>query len=171
MANIELIRLRDDGSVPNHPSYPLILYHGAFSEDGSPTTPDRVIRQFAENRWRGAWINGIFPFHHYHARSHEVLANLGPPVDVQFGGASGPVVTFMTGSAVAIPAGCGHCRLSDTAGLLIVGAYPRGQEDWDLKRADNAADYAVAKSEIARVAEPEADPVLGNGGGIVIHWR
>jgi uncharacterized protein YjlB len=46
-------------------------------------------------------------------------------------------------------------------GLAIVGAYPAGQEDWDLKRADNPNDYQVAKTEIARVKLPARDPVTG----------
>lgn len=163
---IETFRLADDGAVPNHPDYPLMAYHGAFLGAGA----EEVIAAFAANGWQGAWINGIFPYHHYHARSHEVLANVGPPVDVQFGGASGPVLTFETGMAVAIPAGCGHCRLSQPSGLRIVGAYPRGQEDWDLKRADNPSDYASAKAEIAQVARPECDPVAGEGGPLLEHW-
>ena len=107
---------------------------------------------------------GIFPYHHYHARTHEVLANLGSPVEVQFGGAQGPIVAFETGDVVLIPAGCGHCRLSSGHDLRIVGAYPAGQEDWDLKRGDNPAHYAQAKSEIDGVPLPGADPLDGSDG-------
>ncbi len=163
---VETVELFDDGQVPNHPRFPLLLYHDAFLNSGA----EEVIATFSANAWQGAWVNGIFPYHHYHARAHEVLANVGPPVRVQFGGTSGPVLSFETGMAVAIPAGGGHCRLSDGAGLKIVGAYPRGQEDWDLKRADRPADYAAAKAEIAEVARPMLDPVVGSGGPLLEHW-
>ena len=168
---VETFQLTDDGQVPNHPDYPLVLYHEAFLRGGAPSSPQDVISTFRANGWQGAWVNGIFPYHHYHARAHEVLANVGPPVKVQFGGAGGPVLAFDTGMAVVIPAGGGHCRLSDGAGLTIVGAYPRGQEDWDLKRADSAADYAAAKAEIARVTRPACDPVAGPGGPLLEQWR
>lgn len=167
MVKVEQLLLRDDGQVPNHPLFPLLIYHGAFESTGTHETID----VFASNGWAGAWVNGIFAYHHYHARSHEVLANLGDPVDVQFGGASGPVVTFEPGTAVVIPAGCGHCRRSAPTNLVIVGAYPEGQEHWDLKRADNPADYAIARREIARVPMPAKDPVTGGRGALFDAWR
>ncbi|NNF79500.1 MAG: cupin [Rhizobiales bacterium] len=167
---METYILSDDGSVPNHPRYPLVIYHDAFVGKNEAPGPAEVVRTFGSNDWHGAWVNGIFAYHHYHATSHEVLANVGPAVSVQFGGASGPVLTFKTGMAVAIPAGCGHCRLSQPAGLQIVGAYPKGQENWDLKRADNPADYACAKAEIAQVARPKCDPIAGPEGPLLEHW-
>ena len=49
-------------------------------------------------------------------------------------------------------------------GFTVTGAYPAGQEDYDLlRRADDAA-----RSRIARVALPEQDPVGGEG---VASWR
>jgi uncharacterized protein YjlB len=166
--HVEAHLLQDDGHVPNHPAFPLLVYHGAFAPDDEP---DDAIARFRANGWRGAWINGIFDFHHYHARSHEVLANLGRPVTVQFGGAAGPIIEFPSQAAVIIPAGGGHCRLSSGVGLVIVGAYPAGQEDWDLKRADNEADYISAKNEIARVPLPTNDPVMGHAGPLLDHWK
>ncbi len=161
------VQLRDDGQVPNSP-LPLLVYEGAFAPG---TSSDEVIAHFAAHGWRSAWVNGIFDFHHYHARSHEVLANLGRAVTVQFGGEDGPVIDFQPGSAVVIPAGGGHCRLSRDAGLVIVGAYPSGQEDWDLKRADNPADYRRAQAEIPHVSLPENDPLTGESGPLLTHWQ
>lgn len=166
---IESFELRDDGRVPNHPSYPLLLYRGAIVDSKTAPNAEDVIAMFAANGWRGAWVNGIYPFHHYHARSHEVLANIGEPVHVQFGGAEGPEVTFGTGDVVAIPAGGGHCRLSNGAGLVVIGAYPIGQEDWDLKR-DTPADYDQAQKEISQVARPLSDPVTGQTSPLLDYW-
>jgi uncharacterized protein YjlB len=165
---IETIELTDDGHVPNNPDLPLVIYARAL-EPGA--TPADVIQRFALNGWHGAWVNGIYPYHHYHACSHEVLANVGAPVEVQFGGENGPVVTFESGSVVIIPAGGGHCRHSDNPDIMIVGAYPGGQEDWDLKRADNAADYRAAKPQIAAVALPLADPITGAAAPLLEVWR
>ena len=164
----EFIQLHDDGKVPSNPALPLVIYHDALSADA--TTAD-AIELFGANNWGGAWINGIYDFHHYHARAHEVLANLGPTVTVQFGGAAGPIIDFQTGAIVVIPAGGGHCRLSSGSGLRIVGAYPSGQEDWDLKRADNPIDYATAITEIPNVPLPTSDPVQGASGPLMGAWH
>ena len=168
---VERFDLKDDGVVPNHPSFPLVIYHDVFLRDASCLTADDVIEVFGSNGWSGAWVNGIFPFHHYHARSHEVLANLGGPVQVQFGGPAGPVITFQPGAAVVIPAGGGHCRLSNERELLIVGAYPYGQENWDLKRADDPEHYVAAKEEIAQVELPQQDPITGSKSPLLELWN
>jgi len=166
--DVEAIELKDDGRVPNNPDLALIHYRGALAPEMG--TAD-VIRLFGDNRWRGAWVNGIFPYHHYHSRSHEVLANVGAAVTVQFGGDKGPVVLFEAGDVVVIPAGGGHCRVSDAGGLVVVGAYPEGQEDWDLSRADNPVDYVRAHEEIGRVKLPALDPVTGQRGPLLDMWR
>ena len=159
MNDIEAFLLSDDGQVPNNPRLPLVLYRQVFERDISAEV---AIDCFAQNGWQGAWINGIFDYHHYHARSHEVLANVGPAVTVQFGGKDGPEVVFERGDVVVIPAGCGHCRRSSGAGLTIVGAYPAGQESWDLKRADRPSDYAASHAQIDAAALPVTDPVTGD---------
>ena len=164
---IETLMLEDDGRVPNNRDLALVLYRNAIAPDAAAAD---VIRMFGRNGWGGAWVNGIFPYHHYHARSHEVLANVGAPVEVQFGGAAGPVVAVRPGDVVVIPAGGGHCRLSSGDGLVIVGAYPEGQEDWDLKRADDPGDYALAKSEIGQVELPDRDPVTGASTPLLHIW-
>jgi uncharacterized protein YjlB len=164
----EIYFLEDDGCVPNNAALPLILIADAF---GPGTGTETVITCFARNGWRGAWVNGIYDFHHYHARSHEVLANLGAPVTVQFGGERGPIVEFARGAVAIIPAGGGHCRLSSSEGLVIVGAYPAGQEACDLKRGDDSAVYEIAKREITKVPLPKLDPVLGACGPLIERWH
>ena len=164
---VETFMLQDDGWVPNNPELALVLYRTVIPRE---TVTEDVIEMFARNGWRGAWVNGIFSYHHYHARSHEVLANVGTAVEVQFGGEKGPVVSFRPGDIVVIPAGGAHCRLSGSGRLTIVGAYPAGQEDWDLKRADNPNDYQVAKTEIARVKLPARDPVTGSWAPLGEIW-
>jgi uncharacterized protein YjlB len=171
MLSDQLIRhvLVDDGEVPNNPRCALLHYKSQFLRDSWLPTPDETLACFIRHGWRGGWVNGIYPFHHYHARSHEVLANLGDAVIVQFGGRHGPEIVFRPGDVVAIPAGCGHCRKSDPANLVIVGAYPAGQEDWDLKRA-NPEDHARALAEIPLVPLPKQDPVFGTAGGVLDYW-
>lgn len=152
---IEHHLLQDDGTIPNNPRLPLILYRAAFA----PGDTERIENLFAANGWSNAWVNGIYPFHHYHATTHEVLGIAAGSARVQFGGPSGPIVEVAAGDAVMIPAGVGHCRLSNATGLVVVGAYPGGS-DWDLRRA-TPEDYRTGQPLVAKVADPVSDPILG----------
>lgn len=156
-----MIWLKDDpdGLVPNNADLPLIVYRGVFT----PGEDEQSIeRRFAANGWSNAWVNGIYPFHHYHATTHEVLGLARGTAQVQFGGPSGPVLEVAAGDAVMIPAGVGHCRLSPSGGLSVVGAYPGGA-DWDLRRT-TPQEYRTALPRIAAVPVPASDPILGQEG-------
>jgi uncharacterized protein YjlB len=155
---IEQHLLQDDGTIPNNPRLPLILYRHALT----PGDTQRIEDLFAANGWSNAWVNGIYPFHHYHATTHEVLGIAAGSARVQFGGSGGPIVEVTAGDAVMIPAGVGHCRLSHATGLVVVGAYPGGS-DWDLRRA-TPADYQSGQPLVAKVADPVSDPILGADG-------
>ncbi|MEM8975123.1 MAG: cupin [Pseudomonadota bacterium] len=165
--NVETILVEPNGYVPNHPTYPFLIYRQAWRGGDSP---QNVLAHFAGNGWHGGWVNGVFPFHHYHAQSHEVLANLGAPIDVQFGGPAGQVVEFGTGDIVLIPAGGGHCLVGSASASGIVGAYPAGQEDWDLKR-DQPDDYQLALNQIPNVPLPLTDPFTGTRDPLLDHWQ
>jgi uncharacterized protein YjlB len=154
---IEALWLDDDGLVPNNPTLPAVVYRHAFREQW---TAHQIEEHFRRNGWSNAWVNGIYPFHHYHATVHEVLGIAAGTVDVQFGGPKGPTVTLRAGDAVLIPAGVGHCRIGPEAGLSVVGAYPDGA-DWDLVRASMDARPAAIE-RIAGVPRPRLDPVLGS---------
>lgn len=156
----EMVWLADDGLVPNNPRLPLIVYRGQLPTGSGAAA--RIEAHFAANGWSNAWINGIYPFHHYHATVHEVLGLAAGRARVQFGGAGGPVLEVRAGDAVLIPAGVGHCRVEASSDLSVVGAYPGGA-DWDLQRATPEA-RAPSLALIADVALPDIDPVLGIGG-------
>ncbi len=158
MPRIEQHLLQDDGTVPNNPRLPLTLYRQVLVRGDT----HRIEQLFAANGWSNAWVNGIYPFHHYHATTHEVLGIAAGSARVQFGGAGGPIVEVEAGDAVMIPAGVGHCRLSHAGHLVVVGAYPGGS-DWDLRRA-NPADYRSGQPLVAKVADPVSDPILGADG-------
>ena len=62
---------KDDGSIPNN-AVPLLLYRQAFAPD-TPDLPSAIEERFAKNNWTGSWRASVFPFHHYHSTTHEVL--------------------------------------------------------------------------------------------------
>ncbi len=57
-----------------------------------------------------------------------------------------------------LPAGFGHRRVAASDKVAIVGAYPEGQEDYEVVRADDAAAEA-ARTAIARTPLPPTDPL------------
>ena len=156
--DIERLHFAPDGLMPNNPVLPFTCYRGAF-ESTSRDPEQTIIRHFAANDWGRAWINGIYPFQHYHATAHEVLGIAKGRALVQFGGPNGPELEVTVGDAVFIPAGVGHYRLEMSHDLSVVGAYPKGQTA-DLRR-DTAGDFRGAAERIAKVPLPRLDPVTG----------
>lgn len=157
---IEIHWLGDDGLVPNNPSLPLLVYRGGLRDETSaPPAEAAIIDRFARHNWSNAWIDGIYPFHHYHATVHEVLGLAAGWAAVQMGGPGGPCIRLDAGDATLIPAGVGHCRLDGSRDLSVIGAYPGGA-DWDLVRASPDTRQASVQL-IAHVALPAHDPVSG----------
>ena len=152
----ECLTLAEDGPIPNNPRLPVLLFRGALPPDGGPAAAEAL---FARHGWPPAWRNGIHPWHHYHPNAHEALAIARGRVRAQLGGERGPVLELGAGDVVVLPAGVGHCNLGASADLLVVGAYPPGQQPRTC-RADPAL-QAGSRAAVAAVPDPEADPVRG----------
>ncbi|TPN75972.1 cupin [Mesorhizobium sp. CU2] len=161
-------RFADDGFVPNHPRWPMLVYPGAvmLPDDGDPASVFEDI--FAANGWGESWRNGIYPFVHYHSRIHEVLGIARGSAEVRFGGEQGKALLVKAGDVAILPAGTGHQRLSSSADLLVVGAYPPSGT-YDLCR--DGADHAGALRSIPKVRRPDTDPVYGGEGPLLGAWR
>ena len=97
-------RFKDDGIVPNHPKWPLILYRGAVVLPDA-FDPSAVFEElFAGNDWGQSWRNGIYDFIHYHSQIHEVLGIARGEAQVQFGGLNGRKL-MVEGGRCGNPAG------------------------------------------------------------------
>jgi uncharacterized protein YjlB len=165
---MDLLRFEQSEGIPNNPDLPVVVYRDVEEIVDDPAACERL---FHANRWGGSWRNGIFPFHHYHSNAHEVLGIVSGEARVTLGGPDGEELTVKPGDVLVLPAGTGHKRDDATAGLLVVGAYPPGQEDYDLRRGD-PAELPEARRNIAAVALPEADPVAGaEGPGMLSAWK
>jgi uncharacterized protein YjlB len=106
------VRFHDDGLVPNHPRWPLVLYRGVV-EPGGRHDPAAVIEDlFEANGWADTWRDGIYDYVHYHSRIHEVLGVARGKGRVRFGGKKGRIFTLKAGDVAIVPAGTGHQRLS-----------------------------------------------------------
>jgi uncharacterized protein YjlB len=162
MIEPEIYRFAGDGRFPNS-SLPLLIYRRALAADA-----DSMEQRFADNGWSNAWRDGIFPFHHFHSNTHEVLGVAAGEIRVAFGGPSGRIIPLRSGDVVLIPAGVAHCNRGQSPGPLIVGAYPDGAE-YDIRLGD-PAEYEEAARSIAAIARPRADPVAGAAGPLAQLW-
>jgi uncharacterized protein YjlB len=156
--------LAADGAIPNHPSWPLLIYPGAVKD----IAPETFEALFTRNKWPAAWRTGVFAFHHFHPNSHEALGVYEGEVTVQFGGDAGVTLTAKPGDVIVLPAGTGHKKISARGALGIVGAYPEGSRPQTV-----TLDRFLRKPEatIAQVPLPACDPVHGPGGPLFTYWR
>ena len=162
----------DDGSVPNNPTLPLLLYRGAI-DVAAARDPESAIEQvFMANGWgHGMWRNGILPYTHFHTMTHEALGIARGTARVRFGGAQGEEIEVKAGDVVVLPAGTGHQRLSDNASLRVIGGYPADGR-YDFSRGSGSGnEHDEGLQRISQVPLPESDPLYGADGPLLKLWR
>jgi uncharacterized protein YjlB len=142
--------------IPNNPRFPVLVYRAIAVDDPRA--------RFAEHGWGGTWVSNVFDFHHFHSTSHEALAVLSGNATIELGGPQGRAFEVAAGDVLVLPAGTGHRRARDADGFRVMGAYPAGQENYDLLR--KADEGALAR--IAALPAPPEDPVGGEG---IARWR
>jgi uncharacterized protein YjlB len=159
---------KDDGIIPNHPRWPLIVYRSAiWLREG--LDPAAVIEEvFRSNGWGNSWRNGVYDYVHYHSRIHEVLGIARGSATVEFGGMRGKALKVGAGDVAVLPAGTGHRCLSASSDFLVVGAYPPSGT-YDLCKTSE--DRIAALRTIRRVPRPRRDPVYGARGRLVSAWK
>jgi uncharacterized protein YjlB len=160
-------KIEENGNFPNNPVLPLMVYKGTLRLH--PDDSEEVIKKvFAQNGYTNTWVDGIFDYHHYHSNTHEVMGVFCGKADVQFGGDHGVCIELDKGDVVIIPAGVAHKKLNSTDDFTVVGAYPNGA-DYNIKygRADERPE---ADEDIAKVKNPDSDPVNGSKGHLFECW-
>ena len=85
-------RLKDDGIIPNHPRWPLVIYRGAVRLDDAFDPAAVFEKLFERNGWGDSWRDGIYDYVHYHSRIHEVLGIARGKGRARFGGKKGVVL-------------------------------------------------------------------------------
>jgi uncharacterized protein YjlB len=159
----------DDGAVPNNPELPFLVYGRAVALDPA-YDPAAVFEQlFAAHGWGQSWRNGIYDYVHYHSKIHEVLGLARGSARVRFGGDNGKELKLEAGDVAVLPAGTGHQRLSASADLLVVGAYPP-EGEYDECRG-SFTEHGRARRTIPEVPVPKQDPVFGRNGPLTKLWR
>lgn len=165
--SLEILPLQPHTTIPNNARLPLLLYRQLY--DTADNLQQRFIKNFEEHGWGGSWVNGVYDYHHYHSNAHEVLGICSGHATLMFGGPEGRKLEVKAGDGVVIPAGVGHCCLRASDDFKVVGAYPHGQEDYDICREKD--DLREKKKNIEQVALPTADPFKGKNGPLMHQWR
>ncbi|MGZ6640390.1 MAG: cupin [Solirubrobacteraceae bacterium] len=156
----ETLHFDDDGAFPNS-RLPVLLYRGV---DGVRGDGEEALALFAAHGWTGGWVDGIYPFHHFHSTAHEVLGIAAGTGRVALGGPQGRALSIGAGDVLVLPAGTGHGN-EGSEGLVVAGAYPAGQQ-WDLRRGERV-EHRQETTNIAGVALPAEDPI---GGSLLDVW-
>lgn len=157
MKQIRIIHFDKAADVPNS-DLPVLIYRSALQDHDKA----RAFRQrFKANGWSGIWTDTIYDYTHFHSNAHEVLGIARGNVTLRLGGDRGSLTRLKAGDMIVLPAGVGHRRVSETD-VKVVGAYPRGQSHYDMKREGR---------RIPRVALPATDPLLGPDGPLTKAWR
>ncbi|WP_411803321.1 cupin domain-containing protein [Bacillus mojavensis] len=163
MMETETYFFQDDGRIPNHPDFPLVIYKSVFM--GRAELAERIVNRHG---WLNSWSGSVFPYHHYHSNTHEVLIAVRGEAVIQFGGEKGAAMPIKTGDAAVIPAGVGHKKLSASPDFTVIGAYPEGSR-YDIKTG-KPDERAAAIENIEQAVLPALDPVTGKREPLLDIW-
>lgn len=139
---------------------PLLIYRNVLEERST----DSVSLLLKKQDWEKLWVDGIYPFSHFHSNTHEVLAVCEGQAQVEFGDLK--VVEVQAGDVVIIPAGVAHKNRQSSNDFLVVGGYPFDR-DYDLCKE---IDEDLQRS-IDALALPKTDPIFGKNGPLFDYWH
>ena len=159
MVEARAVVLCDDGVFPNS-LLPALHYSGLETENAR--------RRFESHGWLGSWVDGVYPFPHYHSTAHEALLVLMGVARLRLGGPGGIEVSVQAGDGLVLPAGVAHQNLDSSADFRVMGAYPEGHR-YDMMYG-RPGERPAADARIARVPLPRLDPFHGQHGPLLEHW-
>jgi uncharacterized protein YjlB len=160
MRRIRQIYFDRESDVPNS-TLPVLLYRSVLPLHAAGNS-SAFRERFKGTGWTGIWTDTIYDYTHFHSNAHEVLGIAEGKVTLWLGGDRGSLFRLKAGDMLVIPAGVGHRRLGGDDGLKVIGAYPRGQSHYDMKRRGRA---------IPSVDRPSADPFYGANGPLIRAWQ
>ena len=157
---IRKIYIGKAADVPNS-KLPVLLYR-ALLPSHTAHKAKTFRKHFSIAGWKGMWTDTIYDYTHFHSNAHEVLGIAEGKVTLRLGGEDGSLFRLKAGDMLVLPAGIGHRRVGEDEGLKVVGAYPRGQSHYDMKRQGRA---------IPTVTLPSTEPFYDTDGPLTKAWH
>ena len=154
MRRIRKLYFEKGADVPNS-KLPVMLYRSVLPLH-SAGKANACREHFKNAGCTGIWTDTIYDYTHFHSNAHEVLGIAEGRVTLRLGGEKGPLFRLKAGDMLALPAGVGHRRLGGDDGLKVIGAYPRGQSHYAMKRQD----LAIPRVEFPHSEYLRADVIL-----------
>jgi uncharacterized protein YjlB len=156
----------NNGAFPNNENLPLVILKSPLKD--IQITPEYFEKIFREHGWPAAWRNGLYDFHHYHSKAHEVLGVYSGWTRACFGGPQGKILQAEKGDVIIIPAGVSHCNKEQSPDFKVVGGYFASQP-WDMMYGKQG-ERPQADRNISQVCLPNTDPVFGSDGPLLKLW-
>lgn len=132
MRRVRKICFEKAADVPNS-TLPVLLYRSVLLRRTAGKA-SAFRRHFRSASLTGIWTDTIYDYTHFYSNAHEVLGVAEGKVTLRLGGDGGSLVRLKAGDMLVLPAGVGHRRIGGDDGLRVIGAYPRGQSHYDMKR-------------------------------------
>lgn len=164
----QTLKFHPSGGMPNNPDLPVLVYREVLAHTAA--NKDKLFQQsFAGHNWHGIWKSDIYDYHHFHSHSHEALGIAEGQAILELGGEDGKEIKVHAGDLLILPAGTGHRKASGSENLVVIGAYPPGQENYDIYRSVSECGNAIER--IASTPLPETDPFYGADGPLIPLWK
>jgi uncharacterized protein YjlB len=160
-------KLKQNGHFPNNPYLPVLFYKEVLKLPAR-NSEEVVTGIFLDNDWSNVWSNGIYPYHHYHSNTHEVLGIFSGECVIMLGGEKGIQCRLEKGDVIVLPAGVAHQCISASDDFKCAGAYPAGKE-YDVMYG-KPGEQPTAAENIQKVPLPGSDPIYGNKGPVFDYW-
>ena len=147
----------EDGIVPNHPRWPLVVHRSAVNSRAVLIQRPSSTPYSRSNGWTRSWRDSIYDFLHYHSQTHEALGVARGNATVEFGGIKGKRLQVRAGDIVILPAGTGHRLIHFSRTFLVVGAYP---PDGTYDECTDTRELLEAKNASPKSKSPGAIPSM-----------
>ena len=157
--------IEDDGTIPNN-RLPVIVYRQVIA---AVEMADWMENTFKANGWTNNWRDVVYRYDHFHSTTHEVLGVGDGTVTLHIGGEKGVSLEVTKGDVIILPAGVGHCAISEHLDYVIVGGYPDGR-DWDILLG-TPDEREMAIPRIEKLPVPKTDPIFGLEGELSKWWK